>query len=70
MKQLVWKRDPLLDTYEAKTDKGTYTCMRTYADVAKLWFNGEVIRSSPSDGGHTNNIKFAEEHYKDNKKGP
>jgi len=60
---LKWKRNATLDTYTADTAFGTYTCVRTWVDVAKLWFNGECLRANASDGSHRNNMAFAETHY-------
>lgn len=57
---LVWERDPILDTYTAKADIHTFFSMRTWVDVAVLYHNGVEIRRSGSDGSHKNNIAFAE----------
>jgi hypothetical protein len=61
---LDWKRDPLLDSYTAEVPEGTYVCTRNWLDVAVLYFNGEQLRRSGSDGSHTENLKFAEEHLR------
>lgn len=55
-----WKRDPILDTWEAQAPEGRYFCMRTHADVAVLYLNGKELRRSASDGCHTHNMEFAE----------
>ena len=56
---LVWKRDPILDTYSSETLGHTFISMRTWCDVAVLYHNGIEIRRSASDGSHKNNISFA-----------
>lgn len=58
-----WKRNPLLDGEKAETDKGVYLCVRTFADISKLYFNDEMIFSSGS-GSHQKSKAFAEEHYR------
>lgn len=57
---LVWKRDPVLDTYTGTVDNHEFISMRTYLDVAVLYHNGVEIRRNASDGSHKNNIAHAE----------
>ena len=59
-----WKRDPILDTYTLEVPEGIYCAMRTWADVAVLYFNNTELRRSASDGSHEKNRAFAEAHLK------
>lgn len=62
MADLVWKRDPLLDTFSADTENHKFLCMRTYLDVAVLYHNGKEVRRS-SDGSHKINMELAQKIY-------
>lgn len=60
---LEWKRDPMLDTWEATAPEGTYLCTRTAFDEAVLRLDGVELRRSASDGSNAPNRAFAEEHH-------
>jgi hypothetical protein len=60
---LEWKRDPLLDTWEATAPEGKYLCVRTHLDVAVLYLDGQELRRSASDGSSEPNRRFAEKHH-------
>jgi hypothetical protein len=64
MTGLQWERDPALDTWTGTANGHEYLCMRTWADVAVLYHNGNELRRSASDGGHKVNKKFAQDHFK------
>lgn len=61
--KLTWARNPTLDYFEAETELGTYLCVRTWADVSKLSFNGELLNSDATTGSHAANRLLAQKHY-------
>lgn len=63
MDDLKWERDGPNDTWTGDAPGHKYTCMRTCFDVAVLYHNNEELRRSGSDGGHSKNRRFAEEHF-------
>lgn len=57
---LIWKRDAVMDTYEATSGDHKFLCVRTAFDVAVLYHNDVEVRRNASDGSHRNNREFAE----------
>jgi hypothetical protein len=62
MAELKWKRNAMLDTWEATEGDHTYVCTRTWSDAAVLLHNDREIRRSGSDLGHEQNKIVAQEH--------